>query len=292
MITMPDGNHRQTHLRREDASIETVVAAAKSVFANSVFSIPVTNALRQLWPSGQGDSELSIHHLAQLYDIPRLPWLRANFACSLDGAATIGGRSEPLSGSADKQIFRLLRDQCDAIIVGAETFRVERYRQLRVSDERQITRVARGLAPHAQLVVISSSLDLDFSHFPYAGSSPRPRVITHRTSDPTRRASLTKHADVECIGETSVDLPAMLVRLHQLGLQRLLCEGGPRLFGELAAEGLVDELCLTISPQLSLADAPRIAAGVAAHAPRALQLAHIVHASGVLLTRYLVIDER
>ncbi|MGI8648635.1 MAG: pyrimidine reductase family protein [Acidimicrobiales bacterium] len=250
----------------------------------------MTDALRQLWPLSQGDSELSAGRLAQLYDIPRLPWLRANFACSVDGAAAIGGRSEPLSGSADKQIFRLLRDQCDAIIVGAETFRLERYRQLRVSDERQAARVARGLAPHARLVVISSSLDLDFSGSSYAGPSPRPRVITHRTSDPARRAALTKHADVECIGETSVDLPGMLVRLHQLGLRRLLCEGGPRLFGELAAEGLVDELCLTVSPQLSLADAPRITAGVDAGIPRTLQLAHVVHAGGVLLTRYLMVD--
>ena len=34
------------------------------------------------------------------------------------------------------------------------------------------------------------------------------------------------------------------------GHRRILCEGGPGLFGELLAAGLVDELFLTVSPRL------------------------------------------
>ena len=51
------------------------------------------------------------------------------------------------------------------------------------------------------------------------------------------------------------------------GWPQVLCEGGPHLFGALTAAGLVDELCLTVSPLLAGPGAGRIAAGPATPAP-------------------------
>ena len=59
---------------------------------------------------------------------------------------------------------------------------------------------------------------------------------------------------------------------------RLLCEGGPSLFGSLLAADLVDELCLTIAPQLNSGDARRIVDG-APESPRAMRLIEVL-ASG------------
>ena len=71
-----------------------------------------------------------------------------------------------------------------------------------------------------------------------------------------------------------------------MGLTRIHCEGGPRLFGELARRGAVDELCLTISPLLAGGGAGRITSGPAAETPVGLALAHVVTADDTLLLRY------
>lgn len=66
--------------------------------------------------------------LATLYAVPRLPWLRVNMIGTVDGAATGDtGKSGSINNAVDKQVFDLLRSQCDVIVVGAGTARVEGY---------------------------------------------------------------------------------------------------------------------------------------------------------------------
>src|SRR5262249_42938391 len=50
---------------------------------------------------------------------------------SLDGAATVRGRTGGLSGEADRQVFAMLRALADVIVVGAGTARVEGYGPVR-----------------------------------------------------------------------------------------------------------------------------------------------------------------
>jgi 5-amino-6-(5-phosphoribosylamino)uracil reductase len=92
-------------------------------------------------------------------------------------------------------------------------------------------------------------------------------------------------ADVIAVGDDAVDLRAALDALRARGLHRLLCEGGPSLFGSLLAAELVDELCVTIAPQLNGGDATRIVHG-AAEAARAMDLAEVLRSGSALLLRY------
>ncbi len=252
-------------------------------------------AFHRLWPPGDND-ELSEQRLTQLY-VPAVdPWLRVNFVASADGAATVDDVSTPLSGPPDKAVFAVLRDHCDAVIVGAQTFRHEQYRPPATGPRRQARRIANGRAVLPRLVIISSSLDLDLAVPAWSSSAAVPLVITHHGSDPARRAALAGQAEVECIGEHTVDLPATIKWLHQHGLTQLLCEGGPRLFAELAAAGLVNELCLTLSPQLVLGDGPRIVAGSGSDPTpprqlRQLRLTQLLHADSVLLARYRLVND-
>ena len=87
-------------------------------------------------------------------------------------------------------------------------------------------------------------------------------------------------------GEAGVDLRLALDALAGRGLRRVLCEGGPRLLGEMVADGLLDDLCLTFSPLLRGGDAPRALNG-APTAPRRMRLAHVLEEDGTLLTRWL-----
>lgn len=70
------------------------------------------------------------------------------------------------------------------------------------------------------------------------------------------------------------------------GHQRILCEGGPRLLGELVAAGLMDELCLTMVPTLVGGPGKRIIDGPGLDVP--LTLSSLVEQDGTLLARWLV----
>ncbi|GGK39530.1 hypothetical protein GCM10010124_35250 [Pilimelia terevasa] len=246
---------------------------------------PATAApIVRLWP-GPDAAPLGDDALADAYAEPAGPHLRVNFVSSLDGAVEVGGYSAPLSGPADKRVFGTLRMRGDALLVGAGTLRAEAYRALRLDARRRAWREARGRPPYPTLVVVSRALDLDPGQAAFADAPVRPLVLTCAAAPPDRQAALAAVADVLHCGERDVDLAAGLAALRGRGLGRVLCEGGPRLFGALTAADLVDELCLSVAPLLAGPGAGRITAGPPA-APRGLRLRQVLAAGDLLLLRH------
>jgi len=242
--------------------------------------------VQQLWPTAQ--EHPGPVHLAELYRPAdrATPWLRLNFVTSLDGAGTIDGRSEGLSGPEDKRVFGVLRMLCDALVVGAGTLREEGYRALRLDAARRAWRLANGLGEFPTLVVVSGRCDLDPAHPALAGAPVRPIIVTRAGAKPGPLAEVADIVEAGKTGTAHVDLPAAVAALHERGLRQLLSEGGPTLFGSLTAAGLVDELCLTVSPLLAGPGAGRITAGPPVAAPQGLTLRHALLADGQLLLRY------
>jgi 5-amino-6-(5-phosphoribosylamino)uracil reductase len=74
--------------------------------------------------------------------------------------------------------------------------------------------------------------------------------------------------------------------LGGLGYTRLLTEGGPRLLGQLVAAGVLDELCVTVSPMLTAGDAQRIARGPSVPVPQRFSLVSLLEEEGFLFGRY------
>ena len=104
---------------------------------------------------------------------------------------------------------------------------------------------------------------------------------------------MARHADVIIGGEHEVTAAAAVGALAGLGYREILAEGGPHLLGQLAAAGLIDELCVTISPVLAGGPAGRIIQGPAPApgrpapaAPSRLTLAHVLADGDYLLCRY------
>ena len=93
-------------------------------------------------------------------------------------------------------------------------------------------------------------------------------------------------ADVIVAGSAGVELPEAVAALGRLGASSVLAEGGPSLNGALAAAGLLDELCLTISPALAGGDAPRILNGPPLAPPPRLRLRSLCEEDGFLFARY------
>jgi 5-amino-6-(5-phosphoribosylamino)uracil reductase len=89
-----------------------------------------------------------------------------------------------------------------------------------------------------------------------------------------------------------VSVSEAISALAGLGHARILTEGGPVLLAQLAAAGLLDDLCLTVSPILVGGNAGRILTGPPgspplAHSPQPLRLAHVLAEDGFLFCRYL-----
>jgi riboflavin biosynthesis pyrimidine reductase len=214
------------------------------------------------------------------------PHLRANFIASLDGAASSAGLSGPLNNAADKQVFDTLRMLSDVVLVGAGTLRTEDYGPLILDDDAVAWRVEQGLAPQPVLAIVSARLELDHSSDVFTRAPVRPLVFTHGGFHSGPPSELAAVADVEICGERSLDVTAMWAALIRRGLPQVLTEGGPHLFGTLAAADAVDELCLTLAPVLAGGGAGRITAG-SGHGLHAMRLAHVLTAGDMLMLRYV-----
>jgi riboflavin biosynthesis pyrimidine reductase len=222
---------------------------------------------------------------AYALDLSR-PCLRVNFVSSVDGAVAVEGHSKGLSSDADREVFMILRGYADALMVGAGTLRHEGYGPVRLSEPVRRWRAEQGRSEQPTLVVVSESLHLDPGAAVFAEAPVRPIVLTHGGASPEGRTRLAPVADVITVGGQDTDLAAGVAALHERGLTQILCEGGPRLFGSLLAAGLVDELCLTLSPLLAGPGEGRILAGEATSGPTDLHLVHAIVAGSDILTRY------
>jgi riboflavin biosynthesis pyrimidine reductase len=239
-----------------------------------------------IFPSDDG-TDLDDAGIAAAYAYPAgRPWLRANFVASADGAAHLNGRSAGLSSPGDKRIFGILRVLADVVLVGAGTARAEEYKAARRRPELAELRAGRPEVATIAVVTRSMGLDLAAPMFTDAPPDARTIVITSAASPADRREEAAKVADVIVAGETEVDLTAAVVALHERGLRRVICEGGPHLLRDLAAAGLLDELCLSLSPMLAGPGPVRITAGEPFHA-RPMTLAGLLVEDSFLYCRYL-----
>lgn len=215
------------------------------------------------------------------------PWVLANMVSGLDGSTAIDGRVGALSSPTDRQLFVDLRSVADIVLVGAETVRRERYGPVVLSTERRRSREDRGRPPLPRLAVVSRSLSFDLGaklFRPSPDESP-PIVLTCEASPPDARTRLGEVADVIVAGSDRVDPLLALQALAGAGYEVVLCEGGPSLLGELLAQDLVDELCLTLAPIVG-GDPLPVAVMPSTATTSEFRLAHVLEADGNLFLRY------
>jgi riboflavin biosynthesis pyrimidine reductase len=257
------------------------------VLPPDVPSAPVAGPL----PPVQRLEALEDEDLADWYDYPHeldRAYVRANFVTSLDGAVTgEDGLSGSIGNEADRRVFALLRALSDVVLVGAGTARAEGYHPVRVGTAWRGLRERLGLAPAPVLAVVTATLDLPSTVLdPQEGSGPL-LVLTCGGADPARVAEVREllgHEAVVQVGRDRIDVAEAVEQLAARGLRRVLLEGGPRLMSDVVASGLLDELCLTLSPVIVGGHAPRVVSG--RPVDQGMRLAHVLESRGVLLTRW------
>jgi len=197
---------------------------------------------------------------------PDRPFMLVNFIATADGRATIAGRTGPIANRADYELFHALRRRVDAVMVGAETVRVEGYGPMEATAV-LVTRTARVPAEVGLL------------------EAPENRVVVLTPSPDARLPP--------CAAQVSYLRAPLAEGVHrlrsELGIESIDCEGGPHLLGDLLRAGLVDELHLVIATKLAggkdpipVVSAPELAP------PLELELLSLHESGGYLFLRYAV----
>jgi riboflavin biosynthesis pyrimidine reductase len=278
--------------------------------------------LETLFDEERGDDLPLPPELVALYGPLRFPcregrpWVIGNFVTTLDGVASLsdpglpGGG--PISGSNphDRMVMGLLRAAADAVIVGAGTLRsvprhlwtaehifpslAEPYRQLRAA-------LGKEDSPLNVIVTGRGEIDPELPVF----RSGRVQVLLLTTPGGALRARGSGLPPSVRIGEAGhsgngerIGARAILSAIgppRQGGI--VLVEGGPRLMGDFLASKCLDELFLTVAPQIAgrdgSAERPGFVSGVRFAPERPLwgTLAGVKRAGSHLFLRYRFASE-
>ena len=241
--------------------------------------------------AGRTADDLLDEMFAALEPSGEMPYTLVNFISSADGRVTVKGRSGGLGDEGDRTLFHGLRERVDAVLAGPATMEHENYGRILGKAERRRRRLERGATAEPLACLMTRSGDVPTEIPLFAESEAR--VIVFAPSDAALRRRLDAcPAQVELCAlpheELTFTMALKLLR-RDYGVGTLLCEGGPTVFGALLAEGLVDELFLTLAPKLTGGGhGPSVTAGPELGQPATLTLRWLLERRQSLFVRYAI----
>jgi riboflavin biosynthesis pyrimidine reductase len=191
------------------------------------------------------------------------PWIYSNFVQSLDGIVSFKGKhaagADISRSPEDRWLMDLLRVHADAVLLGVNTLLDEtdlgtrqRGPVFRIMEE-ELRRLRQRLGKRRETnIIVTGAATLDLSAYRVFDGELVDAVVITTKAGAQRLAEKQTHSHVRVIAagdEGLVDLPAAAALLRsEVGVEHLLCEGGPTLYGYMARTGLVDEKFVTVSP--------------------------------------------
>jgi 3,4-dihydroxy 2-butanone 4-phosphate synthase/GTP cyclohydrolase II len=174
-----------------------------------------------------------------------LPFITLSYAQSVDGCiAASSGKPLALSGRQSLTLTHEIRAAHDAILVGIGAV---------LADDPQLTvRLVKGKDP--QPVVVDSKLRLPLKCHLLQNCFAPPWIATTDAADIERQKILeaagARVLRLPANAKGQVDLPSLLKRLGELGIHRVMVEGGASIITSFLSERLVDHLVLTVAPMV------------------------------------------
>ncbi len=175
------------------------------------------------------------------------PYTLLSCCVSIDGYIGNGASRLLLSNDADFDRVDAVRATCDAILVGAETVRIDNPRLLVRSEARREERVARGLTASPIKVTVTRRAELDARADFFTVGDVDKLVYCARPQVADARDRLGPVATVVDGGNT-VEMGALSADLAARGVGRLMVEGGGTVHTQFLSEDIVDELQLVVAP--------------------------------------------
>jgi len=186
------------------------------------------------------------------------PYLYVNFCTGRDGRVSfsepghMGGGDVSGFDDRDRWLMGLLRARADAVMVGDGTMKAEPEHLWTPAgiypaeaEAFAALRAAEGRAAQPLQVFVSKDGALPWDAAPF--EQPDLHVVVAVAGDPPREIPRTAaHVDALAFSGS----PAELVRLlaARYSLRTIVCEGGPRLYGSMLADGLPLDEFVTLSP--------------------------------------------
>ena len=223
------------------------------------------------------------------------PFVFINVAMTADGKIdTFQRKGSAISSTQDKERVDQLRAGADAVMVGGRTLLDEDPKLTVKSEELRAERLASGRSPNPTKVGIVTEAKIK-PESKFLNSGPADIVIftTRRTSKRYLSLLTSRHVDVYVDDAEKVNLQLALATLKDLGIERLMVEGGGRLNFELMRLGLVDEVTAYVAPMIFGGEsAPTMATGAGLERSAALPLQLVAvetwEEGGVLLKYHFV----
>lgn len=187
-------------------------------------------------------------------DLPhRRPYTAINMVATVDGKVVIGGggTTRLIGSETDHVLMGRIEAQADAVLLGANLIREDDPPYPRITDERRRQREAQGLRPDPLWVVVSGRGEFTGTPRVFSGGPANTALfVTSRIADETREALAATTRVIEC-GKERVDPIEMGGILRDdLGVNNMICLGGPGLNATMIEAGVTDELILTLAPKL------------------------------------------
>jgi 5-amino-6-(5-phosphoribosylamino)uracil reductase len=216
------------------------------------------------------------------------PYTLLSCCVSIDGYIGSAASRLLLSNDADFDRVDAVRASCDAILVGAETMRIDNPRLLVRSETRREERVARGLPESPMKVTVTRRAELDARADFFSVGDTEKLVYCASPWVADARDRLRPVATIVDAGDT-VEMRTLSTDLAGRGVDRLMVEGGGTVHTQFLTDDLVDELQLTVAPIfVGDSEAPRfVRDGIFPWNPaRRAELVDIQKVGDVVLLRY------
>ncbi|RNI14613.1 2,5-diamino-6-(ribosylamino)-4(3H)-pyrimidinone 5'-phosphate reductase [Methanohalophilus sp. RSK] len=171
------------------------------------------------------------------------PFTFINAAMSIDGKiSTRQRRQVRISGDIDFERMDELRASSDAVMVGIGTVLADDPSLTVKSDERRAKRLAKGLDENPVRIVVDSKARIPTDADIFRKGAGKKIIAVSESATFDRVEALRKKAMVIMAGKNQVDLPELFLILDEMGIHRLMVEGGASLNWGLVKNGLVDEI--------------------------------------------------
>jgi 2,5-diamino-6-(ribosylamino)-4(3H)-pyrimidinone 5'-phosphate reductase len=178
---------------------------------------------------------------SEVHDAAR-PYVIVNMISSVDGRTSMGGKAAGMGSSIDRRAMRTLRAKADAVMIGAGTLRAERL-SLGLDP-------STGVPPLALIVTETGNIPLE-EHLIVEGGQEVLILLSDAVwvVDRLRGVAQVMRAPADPTGAVDLDRALQALKAER-GVESLVVEGGPGLNHALVSRNLVDELFLTVAPEL------------------------------------------